>query len=253
MELHLELHGGRAAPPQEVTLDFDSERNEGTLRWKPNPLGTKPAKYRIYASDEKGFSISDEPFTAVVGSSRDVPAQRPGNFIAQVPDERAAVIGADSRLANRAFYRVVAVDENGNRSGPSDFAEAPWPILCSRPVTEANVGAEYRYALSAIRSLGDLRMRDIDGKQTLSYWDVETPRFELEQGPSWLKVQPDTGLVSGVPDKAGKVDVVVSATIDRTVRRLDPSQLSWGVEKTVATSTERVGVARQKFTIVIAR
>ena len=26
------------------------------LRWKPSPVGRKPAKYRIYGSDEKGFA-----------------------------------------------------------------------------------------------------------------------------------------------------------------------------------------------------
>ena len=43
------------------------------------------------------------------------------------------MIGADVKLnnANRAFYRVVAVDEHGRRSGPSDFAEAPRPIIYS--------------------------------------------------------------------------------------------------------------------------
>src|SRR5947209_4077922 len=130
--------------------------------------------------------------------------------------------------ANRAFYRVVAVDEQGKRSGPSDFAMAPRPILHSRPVTEAKVGSEYRYALSAIRSLGDPRTRMVNGKETMNYWDVETPRFALKQGPSWLKVDPATGLLAGVPDRTGKVEVVVTATIDREVRALDPRVLMWG-------------------------
>src|SRR5262249_6477410 len=45
------------APPIDVTLAIDPERSLGMLRWKPNPAGRKPAKYRIYGSDEKGFSI----------------------------------------------------------------------------------------------------------------------------------------------------------------------------------------------------
>ena len=37
--------------------------NDGrvVLRWKPNPAGRQPVKYRVYGSDEKGFSVSDEP------------------------------------------------------------------------------------------------------------------------------------------------------------------------------------------------
>lgn len=240
--------------PLEVTLAFDAERNLGTLRWQPNPVGRKPARYRIYGSDEKGFSISDEPYQAVVGKSKEVPARRSANFIAEVSATEAVVIGADAKFkeANRAFYRVVAVDEKGNRSGPSDFAETPRPILVSRPVTGAKVGAEYRYALSAIRSLGDLRTRVVGGKETMSYWDVESPRFALKEGPAWLTLDARTGLLRGVPERSGKFAVVVTATIDREVRSLDLRALSWGQEKILATSTQRVGVATQKFAIEVA-
>ena len=166
----------------------------------------------------------------------------------------AAVIGADLKLtnANRAFYRVVAVDEKGKRSGPSDFAEAPRPILYSHPITDAKVGSEYRYALSAVRSLGDVRTRVVVGKETMNYWDLEAPRFALQQGPPWLKMDAGAGLLTGVPDRPGKVSIVVTATIDREVRSLDARQLSWGLEKIVSTGTQRVGVASQKFTIDVA-
>jgi hypothetical protein len=164
------------------------------------------------------------------------------------------VIGAEVNLlnANRAYYRVVAVDEKGNRSGPSDFAEASRPILWSRPVTTAKVGSEYRYALAAIRSVGDLRTRVVGGKETMSYWDIENPRFALEQGPSWLKIDERTGVVSGIPERPGKVVIAVTATIDREVRQLDERALSWGMEKTLSTSTQRVGAATQTFTLEIA-
>jgi hypothetical protein len=164
------------------------------------------------------------------------------------------VIGADVPLpnVNKAYYRVVAVDEKGNRSGPSEFAEAPRPLLWSRPVTAARVGAEYRYALAAIRSLGDLRTRVVGGRETMNYWDVERPRFALEKGPAWLKIDERTGLLSGVPDRPGKVVVSVTATIDGEVRRVDERALSWGQEKTLSTGTRRVGSATQTFTLDIA-
>jgi hypothetical protein len=44
----------------------------------------------------------------------------------------------------------------------------------------------------------------------------------------------------------------VTATIDREVRQLDERALSWGMEKTLSTSTQRVGAARQTFTLEIA-
>jgi hypothetical protein len=240
--------------PVDVMLAYDAERAVGALRWRPSAAGRRPAKFRVYGSDEKGFTVSDEPFQAVAGASKEVPATRPANFVTEVSATEAAVIGTEVKLpnANRAFYRVVAVDERGDRSGPSDHAEAPRPVLYSRPVTEAKVGSEYRYRLSAVRSLGDLRTRVVDGKETMGYWDVEAPRFALREGPPWLKVDGRTGLLSGTPDRPGKIAVVVTATIDREVRTLDARMLSWGVEKVLSAGTRRVGVATQKFTIDVA-
>jgi len=235
-------------------LTFDRERSLGTLRWRPNPAGRKPTKYRIYGSDEKGFSVSDEPHTVRVGVSKEVPAARPANLITEIKATETQVIGAEVKLAhaNRAFYRVVADAETGKRSGPSEFAEAPRPILYSRPVTDAKVGARYRYALSAIRSIGDVRTRLVNDKETMNCWDLEAPRFAVQQGPSWLKIDAATGVLSGVPDRPGKVAVVVTATIDREVRGLDARMLSWGIEKVLSTGTQRLGVATQKFTIDVA-
>jgi hypothetical protein len=240
--------------PVEVTLTVDPHKGAGILRWKPNPVGRKPVKYRIYGSDEKGFSVSDKPFKVTVGASKEVSSTSPANFVTELSANEVAVIGPDVNLpnANRAYYRVVAVDEQGKRSGPSEFAEAPRPILCSRPVITAKVGSEYRYRLSAVRSLGDLRTRVVGGKETMSYWDIEVPRFALQQGAAWLKIDERTGLLSGVPEGPGNVPVVVTATIDGEVRVLDPSILSWGIEKIVTTGTKRIGPATQKFTIEVA-
>src|SRR5262249_22456417 len=118
--------------------------------------------------------------------------------------------------------------------------------------TVAKVGSEYRYALAAIRSLGDLRTRVVNGKETMNYWDIENPRFALQKGPSWLKIDEHTGVLSGVPDKPGKVVIIVTATIDQEVRKLDVVALSWGQEKTLPTGTQQVGVATQTFTLEIA-
>ena len=238
--------------PIDVTLTFNSDRSLGTLRWKPGATSGKPAKYRIYASDEKGFTISDEPFKAVVGGSKEVPALRPANFVAEISAAEAAVIGLESKLPNKAFYRVVAVDENGKRSGPSDYVESPRPILYSQPVTEATVGKEYRYSLTAIRSIGDLRTRVVNGKEAMNYWDVESPRFTLRKGPKWLKIDAASGLLSGVPDRAATQEVIVAAAIDREVRNLDAGKLMWGLEKVDSTKTQRIGIATQKFAIRVA-
>jgi hypothetical protein len=236
-----------AAPPVDLTLAVDPERGSAVLRWKPGPIGKKPVKYRVYGSDEKGFTASDAPYPVYVGVSKDVTSPFPANFVTE-----ATGTEVELRDALRAYYRVVAVDDQGKRSGPSDFAESPRPVLYSKPVGAAKVGAEYRYALAAVRSIGDLRSRVVNGRETASFWDIEKPRFALTQGPAWLKVDEVTGLLSGTPDKAGKVEVVVTATIDREARKLDGPALSWGQEKIVSTARERVGAATQRFTIEVA-
>ena len=49
------------------------------------------------------------------------------------------------RERNKTYYRVVAVDGEGKRSGPSDFAEGPRPLIYTQPVATAKMGTEYRY------------------------------------------------------------------------------------------------------------
>jgi hypothetical protein len=240
------------APPAGVSLDFDATRRLGTLRWKPGPAGRKPAVYRVYASDEKGFSVSDSPYPVTVGISKELPGEFRGNFVAQTEAQEMAVVGLGT-LANKAFYRVVAVDASGNRSGPSDYASAPRPVITSGPSADAKVGVEYHGTISAIRSLGDLRTRVVNGKETMSFWDIERLKFMLVKGPSWLKIDEATGVLSGIPDAAGKTDVELLVTLEQDIRKLDEASLKWGQEKVTSTGTRKAGSVTERFPIEVGR
>jgi acetyl esterase/lipase len=245
---------GGPAQPVEVTLEpVKGDDGKVMLRWKASPAGRKPVKYRVYGSDEKGFSISDEPYRRNVGQSRDVPAQAAGNFVAETSNTELVVLGAGVDLpnANRAFYRVVAVDDQGKRSGPSDYAAVTRPFIFSKPPEAARVGKEFRYQVAAVRSLGDLRLRVVEGKEVASFWDIEKPRFALVQGPAWLRIDESTGVLRGVPDAVGNTEVVVKVTLERPVRRLDEGRLSWGQEQVKEMGTEKVGAATQTFRIAV--
>ena len=233
---------------------YDRDKGIGTLKWKANPAGQKPVKYRVYGSDEKGFSVSDVPYKVSIGTSKELQPEFPANFIAETTATELAVMGGgvESPSANKTYYRVVAVDSQGKRSGPSDYATAPRPAIYSKPATQAKVGTEYRCQLQANRSLGDLQLRMVGNKETANFWDIEKPKFALK-GPAWLKLDAATGMLSGTPDAAGKFDVAVTATIDREVRKLDDGRLGWGVEKVVSTSTERVGSATRRYSIEVSR
>ena len=241
--------------PQEVALGYDKDQGVGTLTWKANPVGRKPVKYRVYGSNEKGFSVSDVPHRVSIGVAKELRPEFPANFIAETTATELAVMGdgALSQSANRTYYRVVAVDAQGKRSGPSDYATAPRPTIYGKPATKAKVGTEYRSQLQANRSLGDLRLRIVNGKETANFWDIEQPKFAIEEGPAWLKIDSATGLLSGTPVAAGKIDVKVTVTIDREVRKLDDGTLGWGIERVVSTSTERVGSATRRFSIEVDR
>jgi hypothetical protein len=246
------------APPLNISLDFEMQNDVGILRWSPNPLGRQPVAYRIYASDEKGFSVSDEPFSVAAGiydvhsqTATKSPTRFAPNFLTEISATELPVIGSGVQLAgaNKAYYRVVAVDAAGKQSGPSDYAAAAQPVICSEPITRAMKGADYRYDVRATRSIGDLRMRIVNGKEVMNYWDAEQPRFKIERGPSWLTIDEATGRLSGTPDSVGRSDVVISVTLQRERRPLDPAQLQWGIEKVIETRRETVGGAKQAFVI----
>jgi len=178
------------------------------LHWEPNPRGTRPVRYKVYGSNEKGFSVSDEPYEVV-----DL-GERPANLVGTTANTSIKVVGPDlrGRGYNKCFYRVVAIDEHGTESGCSDYVEMPHPFFYSRPVTEARVGEEYTYKPGILASLGDLQHRYEEPKY--KYWDVEKYTFSLLSGPPWLGIDRDTGRLTGVPsvDGVGAWKVVVSAT-----------------------------------------
>jgi hypothetical protein len=213
--------------------------------------------FNVYGSDEKEFTIADQPYQGTVGVTKvEMAAWNPwfpANFIAETASTESVVMGGDVELpaANKTYYRVVAVDEQGKRSGPSDYTTAPRPVIYSKPVKTAKVGLLYSYPLGANRSLGDLSARMKDQEQVTGYFDIEKPRLTLERGPAWLTIDQNTGALSGTPDATGRVEVVVAIRLEREVRHLDEPVLAWGNEKVLSTSVECVGAATQDFTITV--
>ncbi len=254
------------AYPLNLTLAYDSAKDEGTLRWQANSVGNRPVKYRVYASDEMGFTISDTKYRLPGGSlpeldslekvstTRNRPASWfPANFIGETTSTEMQVLGCGvaSPAANKTYYRVVAVDDRGKRSGPSDYVTSPRPVIYSKPVETAKVGAEYRYQARVTRSYGELITRMNGGHEAEGYFEIEKPAYKLEQAPAWLKIDAATGLLSGTPDAPGKVAVAVTAVDSRQVQDLDEKAWIWGQEKVLSTATKQSDPATQKFTIVV--
>ncbi len=244
------------AYPLDVALDYDQAKAAGTLRWKANPLGRPPVKYRVYGSDEKGFTDR----RSAVPEHRRRHRRGNGGLEPVVPGElhrrdhghgtggdrprRRFARGQQDLLprgrGGRARQAERAVRLRRRLPGPSSTASPCW-LPRSAPSTAIRSMPFVPSATSSSRMKG--------GDQVSGYFDIEKPKFALDQGPAWLKIDEATGVLSGTPDATGKVEVTVTATIDRKVRKLDEKALVWGNEKVLATNTERVGTATQKFVI----
>jgi hypothetical protein len=207
--------------PEEVRLvPAGADRLE--LRWKPAAGGEPPVAYRVYGSDERGFTPSDRPYLVHRGrgfvrsmeeykrkpeSAPDaglVPT--PANLVARLAGTALCVVGPEAAVpnANRAYYRVVAVDAEGNPSGPSDYAEVPRPWLVNRPAVTTAAGKPYRFQPLVIRSDGDLRCR-AEGMSSYNaaFWDREELRYTAEGLPEGLRLEPASGLICGSPAQRG--------------------------------------------------
>ena len=194
-----------------VPLDLETRFGEDgkvTLSWKPNPRGPRPVSYRVYGSDERGFSVSDEPYTL------ERLGRQQANFLGKTEKAERVIVSPEGDRANlnRCYYRVVAVDPNDTRSGPSDYVELPHPYIYSRPPTEAAIGKPFRYAMKTIRSLGDLQCRYTSPRR--SYWEKESYSFKLLRGPKWLSLDAKKGVLSGTPgpgdEGTAEVEVLVT-------------------------------------------
>jgi hypothetical protein len=238
--------------PVGVAMKYDAGAGTGTLAWSPNPAGRAPARYRVYGSDEKGFTVHDTPYEVKLGGTKELTNPFPANFVAEVTGTSLAVVGVGNALpnANKAYYRVVAVDRWGKRSGDSDYVEAPRPLIYSTPVTSAPAGQAFRYQVQAIRSIGDLTRRDNTKPEPgTRFWKIEPLRFALTQSPSWMSIDPDTGLITGTPDGTGGT-VIVSVTLTKEHRLVhDANAIVWGNEWEQGRTYETVGPATQQFVV----
>jgi len=203
------------APGVAVNVRAQADPTAGSvvLSWEPNPQGAKPVGYRVYASNEKGFSISDAAYKVKMGRGfcKDLDeyeaatkatdmVDTPANFMASTAECELRVVGPGLELpnANRCYYRVVTVDSRGLRSGPSDYAEAPRPFITTRPPTRVSAGEQYSYEPKSLSSIGDLRCKR---GYKAAFWNRDEQTFELKTAPDWLRIDAAAGRASGKPDR----------------------------------------------------
>jgi hypothetical protein len=171
-----------------------------TLNWKTNPQGNVPDHYEIYGSNERGFTVSRDPYEVVVGNKET--KTFPANLIATTAKTTIHVAGSKIENGNHAFYRVIAVDQQGVRSGPSNMAEAPRPMIVSQPPAQATAGQTYTYQIQTVASIGDLRCESKGPRRYFSaFRDGDQLRYLLDEGPDFIALDEKTGLLTANPKK----------------------------------------------------
>ena len=213
------------APGVPVGLKLVAQDKHGLkLQWRSNPDGPPPVAFKVYGSNEKGFTASDTKhlvfrgkgfvrdwnhFASLPGCIFEMdPVATPSNLIATVKTTSLDVVGPEVKgpNVNSAFYRVVAIDAEDNASGPSDYVEVPRPFVHTPLPRDARKGAPFEHRLGVIRSDGDLQCRQ---GYHAAFWDREHHTFTATTLPEWLSLDPRTGTLTGRPTKAGESRIVI--------------------------------------------
>ena len=181
-------------PGRVTQMDYQIVGRTIKLTWKPPERGTSIARYEVYASDEQGFIPTAEDFEFYDGASTGV---YPANLLAVVEGRELVVVDeqAERELANRVHYRIVAVDQAGNRGCPSTCISLPHPHIYSTPPTVAVAGMVYQYPLKTLRA--GPATAYYDTVKRVSDYRTETLSHRLLEAPPWLRIDERSGLVSG--------------------------------------------------------
>jgi hypothetical protein len=177
----------------------DDDEGSCVLAWDPPDGGTPVDHYEVYGSGEFGFSPRREE---EMGEMFGKKIPRSVNLIAETADTTLDVSDRPE-----VFYRVTAVEANGNRSVPTKIVDIPSPALLPIELPPAVAGEPYAATIPA---------RYRTGRPTLSLREgiivdrADEPVFHLETAPEWISMATEHGLISGVPPalRAGVTETV---------------------------------------------
>ena len=204
------------------------------LAWSPGTIGTRPDHYRVYGSNIRGFEPSDTAYTLLVGNrglagQRVLAGEGPGPVYFDGPhwwdyavfdqnlfrvtnsDSIVLPTRGSSAAGLLANYRIIAVDEAGHESPPSE--------LVTLPTIPWDHSAQDTIFLRNKRSVADTLHVVLTAGNYLwnewnpGWWGQEQIMFSLSNAPPWMSIGTATGILSGIPDDA---DTVVSYTIQAT-------------------------------------
>jgi hypothetical protein len=180
--------------PRDLQVAYDQTTGDTVLSWSAPTEGLLADHYEIYASSEHGFSPlrADEEARA-----HGIAIHRPTTLVATT-----AATTWDASGRPEVFYRITAVDVQGNRSVPTPIVKVPSPALLPIDLPPARLSQEYRFKLPARLRSGRFALSLSKGIITDG---ADTPRFTLPDMPglAWLRIDPSSGELKGTPTVAG--------------------------------------------------
>ena len=195
------------AVPVDVTANFNRDNRTVQLTWQNGKDGTQPLSYRIYGSEERGFTAHDNRYEyndGLQGTQRAA-----ANLLLETRSAKESTSLPEALW--RPYYRVVAVDRKGRLSGPSAFAELSHPLIATSQLPNAVESQFYKTQVATSASIGHLVSADENGKSyQMKFRYGDELAFEMSGAPAGLTID-NHGVISGfVGDaKPAKYDVTI--------------------------------------------
>jgi len=191
---------------QNPKITYNIAAQKVKLFWKSNNKGTAPKYYKIYGSNERGFSISDTTYDYNAGIQ------------GIKTNETNLLYVTEDSVTNwtippdlwRSFYRIVAVDSQNIESGPSAIAELIHPLIKMQELPVAQKNKFFETQIEVVSSIGHLVSATENGKPyQLSFRYGDSLYFSVENLPPGLRLNEYSGTISGTPTVTGTYNLNV--------------------------------------------
>lgn len=181
------------AVPVDVQADFNRAERTVQLNWQRGKDGSEPVSYRIYGSEERGFTANDNRYQYNDGLKGIQWA--PANLLLEMHSKSQSV--SLPQALWRPYYRVVAVDREGRASGPSALAELYHPLITTTQLPAAVRSRFYQARIETSTSIGHLVSADENGKSyQMKFRYGDDLVFRMTGAPVGLSID-DHGVISG--------------------------------------------------------
>jgi hypothetical protein len=201
------------AVPVEVKANFNSGDRTVQLTWSAGKDGTPPVAYRIYGSEERGFTASDQRYQYNDGLQGTQWAS--ANLLLETHGAADSVSLPSSQW--RPYYRVVAVDGKGRWSGPSALAELSHPLIATDKLPNAVASQPYKVQIVTSASIGHLVSADENGKSyQMRFRTGDDLAYDMSGAPAGFSID-NHGVISDSVGEAkpGKYNVTIGVKSEK--------------------------------------